>query len=125
MVIAAVGARTLVPYAITGHVADLDERNHNSGGSDVWMLQLADGRDYFIDAMTAETIENGADLHKAAWSRAITVNGHDRRVGASRASVGPPLWAMAVALLATGVVLFRPRSRRAEASPPSEPATSP
>ena len=125
LIIAAVGARTLVPYGFDAHVAAIDERNHNSGGSDVWLLQLDNGRDYFIDVVTAETVENGADIHKAAWSRAITVDGRDRRVGASRASVGPTLWALAVAVLATGVVLFRPRNRPEEASPPSEPATSP
>lgn len=131
MVVSAVGARTLVPYAVHGRVADLDERNHNSGGSDVWLLQMEDGRDYFIDVVPARTIDPDFDeaapalrIDKEAWSREIRIDGHPRRVGASRDVVGPIVWALAVAALTIGVAVLRPGSRRARASDPSEPATS-
>jgi len=132
MVVSAVVARTLVPYAIHAHVAALDERNHNSGGSDVWLLQLDDGRDYFIDVVAARTISDAAidpgapaiQIDKEAWSRELLVDGRDRRVGASRELVGPTLWALWVLILTIAVAALRPGSRRGPAARPSAPGAS-
>jgi hypothetical protein len=124
LVIAAVAVRTLVPNSIDARVLAIDERNHNSGGSDVWLLQLDNGRNYFIDDVAALTIPKGSQVHKDAWSRTITIDGHPRRIGASQESVGPATWAGLVAGVAVLTALLKPGSRPAEASAPSEPATS-
>jgi hypothetical protein len=124
MVISASVARTLVPHHLEGRIEALDERNHNSHGSDIWLLRFDDGRAYFIDDVPARTVREGATIHKDAWSREVTVDGERRSIGASREALGPPLWALTVACLAIGLAVLRPRSGSAPAAPPSEPAAN-
>jgi hypothetical protein len=124
MVTGAVVARMLVPYAIDGHVARLNERNHNSGGSDVWLLELEDGRNYFLDEVGARTITVGSDISKDAWSRTIEVDGDPRRVGLSHESTGPIVWAITIGAVSVGVAAVKPRSRREATPRPPEPAAS-
>jgi hypothetical protein len=124
MVTGAVLARMLVPYALEGHVERLNERNRNSGGSNVWLLELADGRDYFLDEAGAATIPVGHDISKDAWSRTIEVDGEPRPIGWSRASRGPVAWALAVVAMTVAVAVITPRSRQAATPPPLEPASS-
>jgi hypothetical protein len=124
MLTGAVLARMLVPYAIDGRVERLNERNHNSGGSDVWLLELADGRNYFIDETAARALPVGSDISKDGWSRTIDVDGDSRPIGWSRESAGPILWGFVVAVASVAIAAVSPRNRRAGTSRPPEPASS-
>jgi hypothetical protein len=121
LVVAAVLARTLIPYEVHADVVAIDERNHNSRGSDVWLVQLDDGREYFVDDVAAATLVAGYSVDKDAWSREVAVAGTTRRIGVSREAWGPAAWSVVV----LGLVAFRVRqSTRSRPSVPSSPGWS-
>jgi hypothetical protein len=129
-VVVAVLARTTIPYELHGEVVAIDVRNRRSGGAEVWLVQLEDGRAYFTDEVVARTLEEGGTVDKDAWSREVLIAGSvPRRIGLSRASAGPVLWAGAVLVVVALTVRWswkqRPDSRPEGPPPPPAPATTP
>lgn len=106
-VLAALVARTAIPFSMDGVVTNVIERNR-SPGTEFWSVELADGRRWFVDEEAARAVRPGV-VHKEAWSRQIRVGGEVYTIGPSRQLVGPAIWA---SVTAVGTIALLQRHRR-------------
>jgi len=102
--------RMLLPHEVDGTVEIVQHRNRTGQGTDVWLIRMEDGTEYFADEPAGSLVSSGDRLQSATWSRQVTVEGRPSKVPFTRVTWGPLAWSV----LCVGVVvwlLFYPASR--------------
>lgn len=70
-------SRSLIPWALDNRVERTELRwEKHPGLDDVHLIWLDNGRELQVDANISTALTEGVRVQKAAWSRAIQVDGH-------------------------------------------------
>lgn len=66
--------RATIPLALDDRIEDTYARNRNSGGAEVYFVELTDGRRLLVDRYVAESLEDASSVRKARWSWTLTAD---------------------------------------------------